>query len=409
MGEDDNGELRPPLRRRSLVFISSSKGLAVAPRAVPALPEEEPDLAGQMAAEREAAPALWAELQAAHPLRRGLLVQKERRFQTWGLFDLLLRLSREGAAGDPAASSTLAELALLVLGELGPRLSAGLAGQYRASALVALAESSRRLGRLESAHETLAEAGEILRAGTQDLFVTSQILSARARLAEDLGYLTEAAQAFGDAARLLERLSNLRAAARLRLEQAGALGPAAPDEAVALILRAFPHLDFEQDTRLELVAHHRLIWSTNDAGRPWEAGELFDAAQPVYQGQRTALVRVHRLWLEGRILRNSGDLDPARMTLLRAYYALAEMGHLQDLVLCGLDLVELYRLCREPRRTERLVADLAADLMEAGFHADALAAWRRALDLSERSEFAELALLFRESWYRFTAAAEPGE
>ena len=152
-------------------------------------------------------------------------------------------------------------------------------------------------------------------------------------------------------------------------------------------------------------ARHRLIWFLHDAGRSWAAARLLDSARPLYERYGEALVRLQRIWLEGRIRRDCGEAAAAETSLYRAYCGFAEIGHAQDLLLCGLDLLELYRVGGLERRAVRLVEEFAEALTGWAYPEEALALWRGALELASHEQFAHRALRWRESWYRFTAGA----
>ncbi|HEY2738968.1 MAG TPA: hypothetical protein VGK45_11235 [Thermoanaerobaculia bacterium] len=63
---------------------------------------------------RAEAPGLWKELEGLDVQGRKRLVQKDERFWSWGLAELLCQRSAESAAGQPAAAVELAELAVEV-------------------------------------------------------------------------------------------------------------------------------------------------------------------------------------------------------------------------------------------------------------------------------------------------------
>lgn len=408
MSDETPREPLPPWRLRFSALLPSAAGLALAPR--DDLEEEETTggLPAKIEAERREAPQLWAELESLAPLRREMLVRNERRYQTWGLQDFLVRKARATTPEDADEALELTQLALVLVDRLAPRLGPVLEAECRATALAAEAGVMRREGFLREAEAILEEAFEVLR-DSQDLFVESRLLIDRGEIATDQGRLHVAAAAFGRSARLLERLGNSHMAARVRLQQADAVGPYDPARAIVILRRALPRLDLAAEPRLELLARHRLIWFVNDVGRPWMAARLLDDARDLYERYGDALVRLHRLWLEGRILRDSGEIEAADRILNRAYRIFAEIGHAQDLVLCALDLVALYRIAGAEQRAERLVEKFGEIFERWRFHPDALALWRRALTLDSHEQFAHLALLVRENWPRLTADAEPSE
>lgn len=401
MRDDRTGDYPPVLFEPSAGLLPRYTGPSPEARdPLAAVVRTVPGLVARLEAERRAAPVLWAELAPLLPAHRTLLVANRRRFQSFGLFELVLHHARaqrdpEGAPGEAERSRELAELALDIAEHLSP--------EQRAAAHGAVADAARRQRDLDSAAHHLAEAFAEVAAGGGDLMVRAHLHLDRARLEQDEGALRSAALDLAAAARLLEKLGNRAEAAQVRLEEASVVGLSDPERACRILEACWPRLDLAADPLLELAAHHLRISCVCEAGRPWMAAVLFEQAASLYDRSSNILVRIHRLWMEGRLLRATGEPRQAVFPLLRAYRALAELGRAQDLVLCALDLLEAYHLAGDHAEAGRLAASLADQLAAWNFDSEALALWASAAGARSHAEFATIALHLRQSWIGFTA------
>jgi hypothetical protein len=149
--------------------------------------------------ERAAAPALAAELLALPPERREERLRQDRRFQTWGLAELLLARSLD--APEPAEAAGLALLALTGAERLDPeRHPAPVAGDLKARIWAAAGEARRRRGDLAGAEEALRAAATSLALGTGDLLVEARLLEFEAAVRRTQGRAGEAAALLKQAA-----------------------------------------------------------------------------------------------------------------------------------------------------------------------------------------------------------------
>ncbi len=401
MRDDRTGDYPPALFEPSAGLLPRYAGPSREAREpLAAIVQAVPGLVARIEAERRAAPVHLAELAPLLPAHRTLLVANRRRFQSFGLFELVLHHARaphdpEAAPGEAERSRELAELALDIAEHLAP--------EQRAAAHGALADAARRQRDLDSAAHHRAEAFVELAAGGGDPMLRAHLHLDRARLEQDEGALRSAALDLATAARLLEKLGNHAEAALVRLEEAAVVGSFDPERAVRILEACWPRLDFAASPQLELAAHHLRIGCVCEAGRPWMAAVLLDQAASLYDRASNTLVRIHRLWMKGRLLRATGEPRQAVSPLLRAYHALAELGRVQDLVLCALDLLEAYHLASERAEAGRLAAALADQLAAWTFDPEARALWASAVGARSHAEFASIALRLRQSWVRFTA------
>ena len=362
----------------------------------------------ELLGQQEAAAALWLELEPHPPARRLLLVANGPRFRTWGLFSVLLRRSRETVEADPLEAFELAELAAYLVELLTAQLTRRQLADARADAQRAKADAHRLLGQYALARVCLEQGFIHLARGSQDPHGRACLLLSKAAWLEDVGRYDDAISGYGHAASLFCEIGESSREAEALLRQAGVLGHLTPARAVERIRSLLPRLD-PHWSRLELIARHQMVWFTNDAGDPAEAARLFERAQPFYARFTDATVRLWRTWLQGRIARACGALADAERGLLCAYYVLTELRTGCDLMLCGLDLLEVYRLSGRTSLAERLSADLLADLEEWGFGDAAKEAWLAAGRCRSHEQFVRLALHIRRSWHRLSDGLDLGE
>jgi hypothetical protein len=165
----------------------------------------------RLAEEKRDAERLWHLLQSRPPVRRGMLIRNDRRFQTWGLYECLRERSLALMERDPGAALQSAELALVTARSLPP-VSYGNEQVYdfQGMALVTLAQVRRVAGDLDGAAAALDQARSALATGTGDLLEKAELESARAALLRDLGRPGEAEDAGRRALRFAHRAGGSR-------------------------------------------------------------------------------------------------------------------------------------------------------------------------------------------------------
>jgi len=85
------------------------------------------------------------------------------------------------------------------------------------------------------------------------------------------------------------------------------------ERAARLARKGLSLIDPAEDPRLFITARHNLIGYLNEIGSPDEALETLRSTRRLYQdfGEPSHLARLS--WLEGRITRDLGRLDEARL------------------------------------------------------------------------------------------------
>jgi len=354
--------------------------------------------ASALAAEAPGARAAWEELAALPPAERPPLVARRPAYQTWGLFNLLLETAGRVAGGDPREAAHLAKLALEILGHLDhPCLTASGREDLRASALRSLAGAELLAGDVSRANRTHLRAWAAFDRGSGDLLERARLLELRALVRAAAGDPIAAVRAIEVARGVYSRLKERGLEGRALFLHARLVGHRDPRLGVELVSGALARIDAEADPRAALSARHLHAWLVNDLGRPEEALALATELRPLYARFGEEAVFVQRRWLEGRILRDLGYLDEAEEKLRAALHLLAEVGAVEDLIACGLDLL---LACGLAGREDRIVdVDLAIRgvLGSWGEGSEALAAWTRAVEgAADRRTVREAAALFRE-------------
>jgi tetratricopeptide (TPR) repeat protein len=138
------------------------------------------------------APELVAELLALPAERREEELQREARFHSWGVCELLL--TRSAGETDPAESGRLGRLALAGADCLDPaRHPFSVVEDLKARAWAAVGDALRDQRDLERAEEALRAAAACLARGTGDLLVEARLLEFEASLRRRQGRIGEAA------------------------------------------------------------------------------------------------------------------------------------------------------------------------------------------------------------------------
>src|SRR5262249_29223758 len=108
------------------------------------------------------APELWARL-ADRPYRgQPQAVEADRGLHNWGLFQLLLKKSREAVFRDPGRAVELANLALRIVRHLGEAYDPNWVQDLRARCFAYLGNARRVLGELRSADDAFVKAERCL-------------------------------------------------------------------------------------------------------------------------------------------------------------------------------------------------------------------------------------------------------
>jgi tetratricopeptide (TPR) repeat protein len=291
-----------------------------------------PEIAAQrrrLAAARLSAPDLWRELEGHPHERRRALVWEDARFQSWGLFELLIERSRQATLADPRRAEDLLRLALDVAEQFQPEEHGPGSSE---------AAKARTWAWLDPLDEALL------------LELKAPLRRAQHRFDESLELLEDAIAIYREVnePHLQGRALLVKG---LALRYKGDLKGAADCFRTSLFL-----LDGLREPRLLVTGQYNLIGCLQDAGRNSEAAALIpDAKKMIEQaGVRADLMRLR--WLEGRVLASLGRLAEAEEALAEVREAFIEDGAAFDAALVSLDLATVY--LRQDRAVEtRLLAE----------------------------------------------------
>jgi tetratricopeptide (TPR) repeat protein len=167
------------------------------------------DAQARIAREKAAAPAQWSCLEPHPQARRQVMIRNDKRLQTWGLFDFLLKKVRDTVDRDPRNAALLAELVDTIAGNLDPHVyGAERVADFRAAALAALGNARRLVGDLAGARVALQQARVQLELGTGDPLEDVNLSSLLANLLCELGDYDKAGQTLERANALARRFGD---------------------------------------------------------------------------------------------------------------------------------------------------------------------------------------------------------
>lgn len=285
----------------------------------------------EYASERAEAPEFFSALLNMPKGRQEMVLRNHRRFQTWGLLELLLSESREQVFDDAQASEELATLGLKLARYIdSSHYGVERVQDLRARAMALIGNSRRVRFDLAGAELAFGQANRHLSAGTRDSLERAAILELQASF-------QRLRRRFDDSLRLLRRAEAIFKEA----EESNAVGRCQLqvsivhhcmgefDISIAGLRRAIPLINQTLDPRSLFFAWHNLIIGVVKSGHSvLEAQALLARARPLYQSFPQPWAQGRLKWIEGRIARRTGRHQEA-MALLGAAR--------QDLLAANLD------------------------------------------------------------------------
>lgn len=361
---------------------------------------------GEVQAERNAARELWSHLRPLSPEHRLLIVKNDESYHIWGLFDLLITEAKLALRYDPITTVDLIFLALAVT-ELLDREAYGEERicDYQGAAYAALGNAKRLVGDFVGAKEALNASEALLHRGTGDYMEEANLISIRASLKTDLGYMEEATDMLRDAVICARAIGDEHLEGRILIQQASSIGWIDPARGVELANLGLTLLEVGRDPYLEDTAHYIDTALTNELGYVHEARKKLGPLRVSYQKYSDPSNQGRILLVEGLILRNEGRLERAEETLRELVRLWAEHHFELDLALATLDLAEVLTLQGKTGESFELLSELHPVLQEWGLHGDILRAWLMIQESLKRDAvhhetFKELELMLRRKWYR---------
>ena len=333
--------------------------------------------------ERAGAVGLLSELLEHPEGRRQWIVRNHPRFQTWGLFELLIKRSHEQNFQDPAAGEGLALLALEITDQL-KGFSEERLEDFRARAWSSIGNARRVRSDLRSAEEAFVIAFSHLSRGSGEPMERAVLLDLKASLLRAQRRFGGALKLLSRAIRIFRHLGERHRAGRSLVNMSIVHRYAGEAErAIPLLYEALELIDVSREPRLLLAAWNNLIDDLADNEQFMEAKRLLARARPLYRQFPQPWVQNRRRWVEGRIARGIGQIENAETLLLKARDGFLAEGAAYDLALVSLDLASLYAEQGRTPELKRLGEEMLPIFSSRLLHREALAAlafWKQAVD-----------------------------
>lgn len=273
------------------------------------------------------------------------LAEEDERFVSPQLAQRLIEHSHAARYADPEAMLHWARVARSIATHCSPESLGGAAklSDLRALSWAQYGNALRVMGRLRDAEEAMITAQGYLGTGTGDPTLKARLCEQIASLHIFQRRFDSAIALLTEAAEVYRQIGETHALARTLVHQAIALLYAGePEGAVALLNRAIPLIDHEEDPHLLLAACHNLVRCYIDLDRPEQALSIYSETRSLYKEFDDSLILLRAGWQEGQILRDLGHLRAAESALLRAQSGFMEQGLMYEVALVCLDLAALY-------------------------------------------------------------------
>jgi tetratricopeptide (TPR) repeat protein len=273
---------------------------------------------GALEQERAEAPSLFGSLVTLDAGQQRLLVSNSRRFQTWGLCELLIARGKEETYTDARHAEDLLHLAVAVSAHLSPASYAReFVEDLRARCWGAIANARRCQRDLTASEEAFEEAFARLRRGTEDPLEKATLFHLQASLRRDQQRAGESLRLSRRAIAVFQRLGQTEAMARAFISssivhaESGDLSRSVQD-----LNRSLQMIEPTREPRLALVAANNLAADLAAAGRLLEARRVLLQARSLYA--RFPEFENHHLWVEGLVAGALGRRVEAEASLQQA-------------------------------------------------------------------------------------------
>jgi tetratricopeptide (TPR) repeat protein len=314
----------------------------------------------QLAAERDDAPALLAELRPHPQPRRLTMVRNSRRFHRWGFCELVAKQCFEEVFSEPSEAVRLGEIAVAAADALdGREYGKTLVEDMRGRTLGYLANARRVMSDFRGSREAFQAAQLHLERGTGDPIERGDLLFFEATLCWAERRLSAAHRLLDRAIALYERAGDGHLVGRAMLQRSAVFERAGEAErAVTVIREALPLLDRERDPRLVQIARSSLIYCLNECGQHDEALALLEEARAGYSGSRDRILLLRLTWTEGRIELARDRLREAEAAFTAVRSAFIEEGIPIEVALVSMDLAMVYIRLGRTAEIKRLAVEM---------------------------------------------------
>ena len=294
----------------------------------------------------ERAPAeLLAELGTLEMDEQIRRVSSDAAFANPTFIRFLVERSHAARYEDPDCMSYLALLAHLAA-EAANAEAAGSderLADVRARAWGQFANALRVRGKLTEAEDAFATANRYCDAGTGDPPIKARLLEQTSSLRIFQRRFDEAVAMADAAGEIYREIGDTQSLASTMVQKAIATLYAGDAEAaVAILNRAIPLIDHEEDPHLLLAACHNLVRCYIDLDRPEQGLAIYFKARELYSEFRHQLILLRASWQEGQLLRDLGHLRSAESALLRARKGFLDRGLAYEVAVVSLDLAAIY-------------------------------------------------------------------
>jgi tetratricopeptide (TPR) repeat protein len=329
------------------------------------------------------------------PLERQLiLAANSRRYQTWGVCELLLDEAWRSRFKEPRRTEALCRVAVTASAGLPvDRYGRALACDFQARCWIGLANGRRILADFRGAQTALVEAQKLLASGTGNPLEKAGWLDIRASLLAAQNKYREAEECVGRAIRIYFQFGEKHALGSALIKR-GMICEAIEQTGRAIVLSRFglELVEPERDASLVLGGWLNLIHCLRTAGRDRDALAALTQARSLYlqSDDRTTVLRFQ--WLEGSIAVSLGRDEQAEGCLREARDGFIQLGVALAAGEVSLELAGL--LCRQGRTAEvRALATETIALFESlEIQREALAAFILLRQAAERDRVTEALL-----------------
>ncbi|MDY7094008.1 MAG: hypothetical protein SX243_13655 [Acidobacteriota bacterium] len=300
--------------------------------------------------ERISAPMLYAELLVLPREERSATIQKDPRFQSYLLAEMLLEKSRESWFDSPSKALEGARLALEVAEGLDVTdYGSVLPRSLRLKAQAYLANALRIRGDMRGSEEAFAKTTLLLEdGGALNPYERAEVLSLKASLYKDLARFEEADRLLEEITEVYTQAGDQHQLGRTLLQRSAVLGRLALctagdyGEATRILRAGLDLLDPRREPRVVLNAWITLAHQLNLDDRNEEAEDaLAQVRAPLERlGERLSIARIRTV--EGHIAFSRDQEDEAEKSFLAAREIYMEQGIGIDVALLSLQLALIY-------------------------------------------------------------------